>query len=148
MSGDERSREEPRRRDAAAHGGLDELAAVLARQTLDLNVYAGFLLEALSGALPAEYVTVQRSRSLWRRRDAPIVAVAVLLGDQRFTLRRASPTARPEPSISHEVGGITLRSDVVPLDEWAHRLAAALAELAGRNADAAVALARITSMEV
>jgi hypothetical protein len=44
---------------ARAQGGLAELAAV-ARQTLDLNVYAGFLLEALSGALPAEYVTVQQ----------------------------------------------------------------------------------------
>jgi hypothetical protein len=138
---DERSRE-------SAHGGLDELAAVVARQTLDLNVYAGFLLETLSGALPAEYVTVERSRSLRRRRDVPVVAVSVSLGEQRFTLRRASPTAVPEPSISHEVGGITLKSEAVGLAEWAHRLAAALADLAARNADAAAALARITSMEV
>jgi hypothetical protein len=129
-------------------GELDQLAAVVARQTLDLNVYAGFLLETLSGALPAEYVTVQRSRSLWHRQDAPVVAVSVSLGEERFTLRRASPTAVPEPSISHEVGGITLRSEAVALSEWAHRLAAALAELAARNADAAAALARITSMEV
>ncbi|HEY3086583.1 MAG TPA: hypothetical protein VGJ59_00780 [Jatrophihabitantaceae bacterium] len=137
MSSDERS-----------PGRLDELAAVVARQTLDLNVYAGFLLDTLGDALPAEYVMVQRSGSLWRRRDAPIVAVSVSLGEQRFTLRRASVTAVPEPSISHQVGGITLKSEVVALSEWAHRLAAGLAELAARNADAAAALARITSMEV
>jgi hypothetical protein len=139
MSGDERS---------GAHGGLDVLAAVVARQTLDLNVYAAFLLETLSGALPADYVTVQRAGSRWRRRDTPVVAVSVSLGEQRFTLRRASPTARPEPSIGHVVGGITLKSEPVALSEWAQRLAAALAALAGRDADAAAALARITSMEV
>jgi hypothetical protein len=139
MTGDEVSR---------AHDGLGVLAAVVARQTLDLNVYAAFLLETLSGALPAEYVTVQRMGSRWRRRDAPVVAVSVSLGEQRFTLRRASPTSRPEPSVSHVVGGISLKSDHVPLSEWAQRLAAALAEQAGRDADAAAALARITSMEV
>jgi hypothetical protein len=124
------------------------LAAVVGRQTLDLNVYAGFLLYTLSGALPPEYVTVERSRSLLRRKDAPVVAVSVSLGEQRFTLRRASATARPEPSVGHEVGGIVLKSEPLALDEWTRRLAAALAELAARNDAAAAALARITSMEV
>jgi hypothetical protein len=127
------------------------LAAVVSRQTLDLNVYAGFLLDALSGALPPEYVTVQRQPSLvgrLRRRDAPVVAVSVLLGEQRFSLRRASPTAVPETVIGHEVRGVVLTSEPVRLDEWARRMAAALAELAERNQEAAAALARITSMEV
>jgi len=124
------------------------LAAVVGRQTLDLNVYAAFLLDTLSDALPAEYVTVDRARSMFRRRDAPVVAVSVSLGEQRFTLRRASATARPEPSVGHEVGGIVLKSEPVGLDEWTRRLAAALAGLAAGNADSAAALARITSMEV
>lgn len=127
---------------------IEVLAAVVGRQTLDLNVYAAFLLETLSDALPAEYVAVERARSVFRRRDAPVVAVSVSLGEQRYTLRRASATARPEPSIGHEVGGIVLKSEPVGLDEWARRLAAALAELAAGNADSAAALARITSMEV
>jgi hypothetical protein len=124
------------------------LAAVVGRQTLDLNVYAAFLLDTLSDALPAEYVTVDRARSMFRRRDAPVVAVSVSLGERRFILRRASATARPEPSVAHEVGGIVLKSEPVGLDEWTRRLAAALAELAAGNADSAAALARITSMEV
>ena len=124
------------------------LAAVVGRQVLDLNVYAGFLLNTLSGALPPEHVTVERARSLLRRRDAPVVAVSVSLGEQRFTLRRASPTARPEPVIAHQVGGIVLKSEPVPLDDWTQRLAAALADQAARDADSAAALARITSMEV
>jgi hypothetical protein len=74
--------------------------------------------------------------------------VSVSLGEQRFTLRRASATARPEPSVGHEVGGIVLKSEPVGLDEWTRRLAAALADLAAGNADSAAALARITSMEV
>jgi hypothetical protein len=125
------------------------LAAVVGRQTLDLNVYAAFLLESLSGALPAQYVSVERSRSLFRRRDdAPVIAASVSLGEQRFTLRRASATAPPEPSIGHVVGGIVLRSEPVALHEWTQRLAAALSELAAGNAESAAALARITSMEV
>jgi hypothetical protein len=127
---------------------VNVLAAVVGRQVLDLNVYAGFLLNTLSGALPPEHVTVEHARSLLRRRDAPVVAVSVSLGEQRFTLRRSSPTARPEPVIAHQVGGIVLKSEPVPLDEWTQRLASALAEQAARDADTAAALARITSMEV
>jgi hypothetical protein len=123
------------------------LAALVGRQALDLNVYADFLLNTLSGALPPEFVTVQRARSLLRRRE-DVLAVSVSLGEQRFTLRRASPMARAEPSIGHEVGGIVLKSEPVTLDDWTKRLAAALAELAARNDDAAATLARITSMEV
>jgi hypothetical protein len=124
------------------------LAAVVGRQTLDLNVYAAFLLESLSGALPPEHVTIERSRSLLRRKDAPVVAASVSLGEQRFTLRRASATARPEPVIAHLVGGIVLKSEPVSLDDWTQRLATALADQAARDADTAAALARITSMEV
>jgi hypothetical protein len=127
------------------------LAALVGRQALDLNVYAGFLLNTLSGALPPEYVTVQRESSLvgrLRRREADVVAVSVSLGEQRFTLRRASPTAPAEPSIGHEVGGVVLKSEQVALHDWTQRLATALADLAGRNQDATAALARITSMEV
>lgn len=127
---------------------LGVLAAVVARQTLDLNVYADFLLNTLGAALPPEYVTVERARSLRRRKDAPVVAVSVSLGEQRFSLRRASATARAEPSIGHVVGGIVLKSEPAALDEWTRQLAAALSEHASRNADAAAALSRITSLDV
>jgi hypothetical protein len=130
---------------------IDVLAAVVSRQTLDLNVYAGFLLDALAGALPSEYVTVQRRSSLGarlRRQQAPVIAVSVVLGEERFTLSRPDPTAVARSTIGHEVGGIVLKSEPVPLDQWTRRLATALARLADRNQDAATALARIMSMEV
>lgn len=125
------------------------LAAVVGRQTLDLNVYAGFLLDALAGALPPEYVAVQRKRS-WRHRgdDAPVLSVSVRLGEQAYVLERASPTVVPVARVAHEVGGIVLSSRVVPLDEWSHGLAAGLADLARDNADTAAALQRLTSFHV
>ena len=44
----------------------------------------------------------------------------------------------------HESGGIALRTETVGLDEWSHRLAAALGAYADRHAGAAEALRRFT----
>jgi hypothetical protein len=127
---------------------ISALAAIIGRQTLDLNLYASFLQGTLAGALPADYVRVERRRSLLRAGQQPIVAVSVRLGEYRFVLRRDSVTAAPQASVAHEVGGIVLRTEPVPLAAWADRLAAALSELARDNADAAAALARLTSYQI
>ncbi len=127
------------------------LAAVVSRQSLDLNVYAGFLLNSLSDALPPGYVEVQRRKSMLGRLrggEAPVVEVSVRLGEQRFTLRRPDERAPATATIGHEVGGIVLRTEPVELTEWSRRLAVALADLARRNEAAAAALARMTGMEV
>ena len=47
-------------------------------------------------------------------------------------------------TIRHESGGIALRTETVSLDEWSHRLAAALGAYADRHAGAAEALRRFT----
>jgi hypothetical protein len=129
---------------------VPSLAAVVSRQSLDLNTYSAFLLNSLDGALPPELVTVQRKSSLFGRTksDAPILCVTVRLGEQRFVLQRPDPTRTPEASIAHEVGGIVLRTESVPLDAWSTQLAAALAQYARTNEATAAALARITSFEV
>jgi hypothetical protein len=127
---------------------ISVLAAIIGRQTLDLNLYASFLQGTLAGALPADYITVERRRSLLRRGQQPIVAVSVRLGAHRFVLRRDSAAAAPQASVAHEVGGIVLRTEAVPLAEWADQLAAALSELARSNAEAAAALARLTSYQI
>jgi hypothetical protein len=126
------------------------LAAVVNRQSLDLNTYAAFLLNSLDGALPAELVTVQRKSSMFGRTkpDAPILCVTVRLGEQRFVLQRPDPTRTPTATVSHEVGGIVLRTEPVALDAWSHLLAAALGEYARTNQATAEALARITSFDV
>jgi hypothetical protein len=104
---------------------LEVLASELRRHSGDLSLYAGFLLSTLSSALPAELVEVERKGSLLGRlrgAQAPVVAATVRLGDQ----------------------GFTLRTETVGLDEWSHRLAAALGAYADRHAGTAEALRRFT----
>jgi hypothetical protein len=126
---------------------LEVLAAELRRHSGDLSLYAGFLLSTLSSALPAELVEVERKSSLLGRlrgEDPPVVAATVRLGDQSFVLRRERVGAPAAATIRHESGGIALRTDTVGLDEWSHRLAAALGAYADRHAGAAEALRRFT----
>lgn len=129
---------------------LEVLAAELRRRSDDLSLYAGFLLSTLSSALPAELVHVERKGSVLGRlrgAEAPVVAATVRLGDQGFTLRRERVGAPAVATIRHESGGIALRTETVDLDEWSHRLAAALGAYADRHAGAAEALRRFTLPE-
>lgn len=130
---------------------LEVLAAELRRRSDDLSLYAGFLLSTLSSALPPELVDVERKGSVLGRlrgAEAPVVAATVRLGDQGFTLRRERVGAPAVATIRHESGGIALRTETVDLDEWSHRLAAALGGYADRHAGAAEALRRFTLPEV
>jgi hypothetical protein len=129
---------------------LEVLAAELRRRSDDLSLYAGFLLSTLSSALPPELVDVERKGSVLGRlrgAEAPVVAATVRLGDQGFTLRRERVGAPAMATIRHESGGIALRTETVDLDEWSHRLAAALGGYADRHAGAAEALRRFTLPE-
>ena len=129
---------------------LEVLAAELRRRSDDLSLYAGFLLSTLSSALPPELVDVERKGSVLGRlrgAEAPVVAATVRLGDQGFTLRRERVGAPAVATIRHESGGIALRTETVDLDEWSHRLAAALGAYADRHAGAADALRRFTLPE-
>jgi hypothetical protein len=126
---------------------LEVLAAELRRRSDDLSLYAGFLLSTLSSALPPELVEVERKAGMLGRlrgAEAPVVAATVRLGDQGFTLRRERVGAPAAATIRHESGGIALRTETVDLDEWSHRLAAALGGYADRHAGAAEALRRFT----
>ena len=130
---------------------LQPLAALVSRQAVDLEVYAGFLFAALEGALPSELLTVHRRQSVTDRlrgRPGAVTMVAVLLGEQRFTLQRKQIGAAAQASIGHEVGGIVLSTRQLPLADWSQQLAAALYRLAEQNAGAAVALQRLTSFTV
>jgi hypothetical protein len=129
---------------------LEVLAAELRRRSDDLSLYAGFLLSTLSSALPPELVDVERKGSVLGRlrgAEAPVVAATVRLGDQGFALRRERVGAPAVATIRHESGGIALRTETVDLDEWSHRLAAALGGYADRHAGAAEALRRFTLPE-
>jgi hypothetical protein len=126
---------------------LEVLAAGLRRHSDDLSMYAGFLLNTLSAALPAEMVRIERRGGLMSRLrggEPPVVGVTVLLGGQGFTLRREKVGAPAVATIRHESGGIALRTDTVSIADWSRELAAALAGYAQQNAAAAQVLSRLT----
>jgi hypothetical protein len=125
---------------------MELLAANLRRQADDLSMYAGFLLNSLSAALPPDLVQIERKAGLFGRvkDDAPVLAVSIMLGDQRFMLKRGGVGQRVAASVGHVSGGIVLRTDEVGMETWSQQLAVALARFAERDAAAAQALARFT----
>ncbi len=125
---------------------LDAVAAGLRRDGSDLALYGGFLISTVLEALPPEMVVVERHRTGSDRlkgRPGEVVSVQVDLGDFRYRLQRKAVATRPDATISHTSGGITMSTDTVPLDEWARRLAEGLVARAGADAAAADAAARL-----
>ncbi len=126
----------------AAGGGADvaALAAALRRDADDLSLYAGFLLNTLSQALPAELVAIDRERSLRDRmhgNDGRVTGVHVRLGDVLFSLRRPRVGATAAASISHQVNGIVLSTEIVSMDVWSTRLSQELLHRAAADSTAA-----------
>jgi len=126
----------------AAEGGADvaALAAALRRDADDLSLYAGFLLNTLSQALPAELVAIDRERSLRDRmhgNDGRVTGVHVRLGDVLFSLRRPRVGATAAASISHQVNGIVLSTEIVSMDVWSTRLSQELLHRAAADSTAA-----------
>lgn len=125
---------------------LDVLAASLRRDSDDLSMYAGFLINTLSAGLPLEMVRVDRKAGLFGkvRDDAPVLGVAVLVGDRRFALRRQAVGRPVSAQIRLESGGVVLRTESVGMDVWFRELAAALTRHARANAATAEMLRRLT----
>ncbi len=128
---------------------LEMLAAALRKHSDDLSLYAGFLLNVLSAALPGEIVEVRREGKIKARlsgRSEPaVLGVSVDLGDRRYDLERAEFGRPVAASIRHASGGVVMSTKTVTVDEWSAAMAAELAGLATTNAAAAAALARITT---
>lgn len=125
---------------------LEMVAAALRADSSDISIYAKVLTESLGESLPAGCVTVERARTMAdRMRDRPgtVTKVSVRLGEKTMTLgtERGAPVAE----ICHEVRGIVLSRNVVPISEWAAELASGLVELARQNAAAATALRRLVA---
>jgi hypothetical protein len=127
---------------------LELLAAQLRKHSDDLSLYAGFLLNVLSAALPPELVRVRREGKLRARlggREPAVLGVSVTIDDHRYELDRADVASRPTAKICHESGGVVLSTKQVSADEWSHALATALVRVAGANAAAVAALQRLTT---
>jgi hypothetical protein len=125
---------------------LEMVTAALRADSSDLAIYARVLTESLGESLPPGCVTVERSRSMSDRvqnRPGTVTKVAVRLGEKTMTLGmdRGAPVAE----VCHEVRGIVLSRNVVPIADWAAELARALVTHAEQNAAAATALRRLVT---
>jgi hypothetical protein len=125
---------------------LEMVSAALRADSADIAIYAKVLTESLGESLPPGCVTVERSRTMSDRaknRPGTVTRIAVRLGEQTMTLgvQRGAPVAE----ICHEVRGIVLSRNVVPIGEWAAELAKGLVAHAEQNAAAATALRRLVA---
>jgi hypothetical protein len=125
---------------------LDMVTAALRADSTDVAIYARVLTQSLGEALPSEFVTVDRDRSMSDRmhgRPGEISRIAVQLGDQQMTLSVRNGRAVAE--VCRAVRGVVLSRQTIPIHEWAAALAAALVGFAEQNAQAAQALRRIVA---
>jgi hypothetical protein len=125
---------------------LDMVTAALRADSADVAIYARVLTQSLSEALPPDFVTVDRDRSMsdrMRGRPGEVSRLQVRLGDQLMTL--AVRNGRPAAEICREVRGVVLSRETVPLQDWARALASALVAHAANNAQAAQALRRLVA---
>lgn len=125
---------------------LEMVMAALRADSSDIAIYAKVLTESLGDSLPPGCVTVERNRSMADRvqnRPGTVTKVSVRLGEKNMTLgtRRGAPVAE----ICHEVRGIVLSRNEVPIAEWAAELARGLVAHAEKNAQAATALRRLVA---
>jgi hypothetical protein len=125
---------------------LDMVTAALRADSTDVAIYARVLTQSLGEALPSEFVTVDRDRTVsdrMRGRPGEISRVALQLGDQQMTLSVKDGKAVAE--ICRSVRGVVLSRQTVPIQEWAAALASALVTYAEQNAQAAQALRKLVA---
>src|SRR5258708_4084404 len=125
---------------------LEMVISALRADSSDIAIYAKVLTESLGDSLPPGCVTVERNRSVSDRmanRPGTVTKISVRLGEKNLTLgtQRGAPVAE----ICHEVRGIVLSRNKVPIAEWAAELARGLVDHAEQNAQAATALRRLVA---
>ena len=125
---------------------LDMVTAALRADSSDIAIYAKVLTESLGDALPGDFVTVDRDRSMSDRmkgRPGAVSKITVRLGEQVMTLRLTG--GAPAAEICREVRGVVLSRQPVQVGQWAAELAKALVSHAEQNAHTAEALRRLVA---
>lgn len=125
---------------------LEMVTAALRADSSDIAIYARVLTESLGDSLPPGCVSVERNRSMSDRmqnRPGTVTRISVRLGEKTMTLgvHRGAPVAE----ICHEVRGIVLSRNAVPIADWAAELARALVANAEQSAAAAIALRKLVA---
>ncbi len=125
---------------------LELVMAALRADSSDISIYAKVLTDTLGDSLPADCLTIERVRSMSDRmanRPGTVTKISVKLGEKSLTL--GSKRGAPVAEIAHEVRGIVLSRNQVPIAEWTSELARELVAHAERNAQAATALRRLVA---
>jgi hypothetical protein len=118
---------------------FDLLAASLRADARDLATFLEVVSAKLSDALPA-FVRVERESSLLRR-NPRVKRLMLRFGDRRYELERAA--AGLEARVAHEVRGVTLKTEPVPLEHWIESISAALTQAAQETEQGSQALKRL-----
>jgi hypothetical protein len=118
--------------------GFERVAASLRADARDLEVFLEVLAAKLSGALPSG-VGIEREGGLFSKKR--VKRVQVQLGEHRYELARAHGGL--EGRHSHSVRGITLKTEVLAIEEWIAALSRHLAEHARGSEQAREALDRL-----
>ena len=118
--------------------GFDVLAASLRADARDLELFLEVLAAKLIDALPGR-VGVEHEGGLISRKR--VKRVAVDLGEHRYELARAPGGLAGRHS--HQVRGITLKTEQLPIEDWITALSRHLAEQARDSEQGRVALQRL-----
>jgi hypothetical protein len=118
---------------------FDLLAASIRADAADLGLFLDVLATKFEAALP-DMVEIRREGGLFRR-QRPVHAVAVTIGDHRYELHRQGHRLRAQ--IALRARGITLRTDEKALDEWIDVLSRDLAVHARASSATRAALSRL-----
>jgi hypothetical protein len=115
---------------------FDMLAASIRADAADMKTFLEVLASKLAGALPS-MVQVEREGGLFKK-EHPVRAIRVQIEERGYELRRAA--AGIEARLYHHVQGVTLKNQVVRLDEWIGALSEHLTKHAETSATARNAL--------
>jgi hypothetical protein len=128
----------------AAHAtvpSLADVASVVESSGSSLERSLPGLVAALEAALPGAVRVERGGGGLLHRGPRPIRSVTASVGEYRFVLAREGE--RIVPTVVHEVRGIVLRRDTLPVGDWLSRLGDRLRDLAASAESVSPALARL-----
>jgi hypothetical protein len=117
---------------------FDRVSASLRADARDLAVFLEVLAAKFAGALPSAVIVEHEGGLLSRKR---VKCLQVQLGEHRYELARAGSGL--EGRRSHSVRGITLKTEVLAIEDWITALAEHLAEQAKGSEKAREALDRL-----
>jgi hypothetical protein len=118
---------------------IDLAASTLQSNSTDLRILLKALVSQLGDAL-GNRLEVQRAGGRFRKSD-DIRSVQVQLGDD--VLRADVDGSSVRCTAAHSSGGIRIRSEQIPMDEWLRRLLGSLKAEAAHSDQARVALENI-----